>query len=708
MRASASFATSCLCLRRARAAVVLLLCLAGGGAGAAPAPVHQDLRVTVDTPGAPLGVRATVTLPAAPATGTVDLFLAAAETPRPGEPETRLAPLGGEGGGYRVTLPAGARSFTLDYAVDWPAARASAEYLYLDGGNAWYPQVAGHAFVSFALDLALPTGWVGVSQGGAWAPGPGRQGWREDQPQKDIYLVAAPFSTYHRATPHGEAQVYLLGPDPDLAETYLAATARYLHLYSRLIGPYPYAKFALVENVAQTGYGMASFTLLGSRVIRLPFIVHTSYPHEVLHNWWGNGVFIDYARGNWSEGLTTYLADYLLAEGAGRGAGQRRGALQKYAAYVSAERDFPLRAFRARHGEPSQAVGYSKGMMFYHMLRQRLGDARFLEGLRRLWGERRFQVATFEDLRAAFEAASGEDLEGFFRQWVDRPGAPALAVTGVAATATSAGWRLTGELHQTQGGAPYALEVPLALTLEGHPEAWTARVPLRDTRAPFALTLPARPLRLDVDPAFDLFRRLAPGEVPPTLGLLFGSEAPLFVVPGDAPPPLAAAYRALARGWGGDEAEVVSDRDLPELPADRAAWVLGWSNRLLPRVAALAAAAGARLDGDRLEHDDTVYPRTEHAVALAVRARPDRPAVGLVAAGNPALVATLARKLTHYNRYGVLAFATDDARNTLKDEWPARGDSPLTVALVPGAPAPRGSLPEPAALDAYLAGDEAP
>ena len=36
-------------------------------------------------------------------------------------------------------------------------------------------------------------------------------------------------------------------------------------MYRGLIGPYPYQKFALVENFWETGYGMPSFTLLGRR-----------------------------------------------------------------------------------------------------------------------------------------------------------------------------------------------------------------------------------------------------------------------------------------------------------------------------------------------------------------------------------------------------------------------------------------------------------
>ena len=31
---------------------------------------------------------------------------------------------------------------------------------------------------------------------------------------------------------------------------------------------------------------MPSFTLLGSSIIRFPFILNSSFPHEILHNWW--------------------------------------------------------------------------------------------------------------------------------------------------------------------------------------------------------------------------------------------------------------------------------------------------------------------------------------------------------------------------------------------------------------------------------------
>src|SRR5699024_10740182 len=98
----------------------------------------------------------------------------------------------------------------------------------------------------------------------------------------------------------------------------------------------------------------------------------SSYPHEILHNWWGNGVYVDYASGNWAEGLTSYLADHLLKEQQGQGVQYRRETLQKYTDYVRGGRDFPLTEFRGRHSAATEAVGYGKTLMLFHMLRQRM------------------------------------------------------------------------------------------------------------------------------------------------------------------------------------------------------------------------------------------------------------------------------------------------------------------------------------------------
>ncbi|MCP4043922.1 MAG: M1 family metallopeptidase, partial [Gammaproteobacteria bacterium] len=435
---------------------------------------------------------------------------------------------------FQITLPQQQRKFTLLYGgrITQPefdshgrAERITkptdGQEIYLDGSDFWYPRFSDK-LVTFSLNVETPPGWYSLSQGRSRqtekSDGSYRTHWEEMQPQDDIYLLAAPYQVYKRPTTFAETLVYLLQPDPKLADRYLTATARYLELYTRLIGPYPYAKFALVENSRQTGYGMPSFTLLGSRVIRLPFILHSSYPHEILHNWWGNGVYVDYQSGNWSEGLTAYLADHLLKEQSGDGVRYRRSALQKYADYVAAEQDFPLAKFRIRHGEITQAVGYSKALMFFHMLRREMGDDTFLLGLQRFYRDNRFHRAGYADLRLAFTAESGTDLTSTFHQWIQRTGSPSLHLGEVQSSKTDRGYLLTGSIRQGQTEPAYTMQVPIAVHMEGVKEAILSHVTMKAKQLEFSLHLPSRPLLLEVDPEFDLFRRLHRDELPSSLG----------------------------------------------------------------------------------------------------------------------------------------------------------------------------------------------
>ncbi len=206
-----------------------------------------------------------------------------------------------------------------------------------------------------------------------------------------------------------EVFAFLRDDDPALAQRYLDATARYLELYNGMLPPYPYASFALVENFWETGYGMPGFTLLGPRVIRFPWILTSSYPHELLHNWWGNSVYVDFETGNWCEGLTAYMADHLFAEQRGEGATYRRATLKKFTDMVSAGDDFPLSTFGSRQSAASEAVGYGKSLMLFHMARRAVGDESFLEALSLFDREHIYTRASFADLAAAFTDASGGD-----------------------------------------------------------------------------------------------------------------------------------------------------------------------------------------------------------------------------------------------------------------------------------------------------------
>ena len=295
---------------------------------------------------------------------------------------------------------------------------------------------------------------------------------------------------------------------------------------------------------------------------------------------------------------------------------------------------------------------------------------------------------------------------------------PGLATGHPAPSARPIGsYRLMGRVEQTQPEAPFPMQVPLVVHLADG-GLIQHRLSMDASTLDFALDLPAAPLRLALDPEFDLFRHLAPGENPPSLSALFGAERGLMVLAAAEPAELATGYRQLAQAWLGQAPgwELVLDRDLERLPEDRPVWLLGWSNRFLPALAARAPGldpAQRRLTlveqvvrGDKVSltqvepmnqggdtrrpPGDQVVQRDDARQALGdqviqgddaslalVREQAGRP-LGLIATSTAAALPGLARKLPHYGKYGYLAFSGPEPVNRLKGQWPA-GESALQV-----------------------------
>ncbi|MFH1999239.1 MAG: M1 family aminopeptidase, partial [Planctomycetota bacterium] len=545
-----------------------------------------------------------------------------------------------------------------EYARSFSQTRGiiSEEGTVISASSGWYPRF-DEGLVTFRMDVEVPEGRSSVSQGNRETDETGnglrRTVWNSPHPMDDIYLIEAPFTEYEKSVGNVKTQAFLRNPDPGLASKYLDATAQYLEMYTELIGPYPYSKFALVENFWETGYGMPSFTLLGPKIIRFPFILQSSYPHEILHNWWGNSVFVDYEQGNWCEGITAYLADHLMKEIKGQGEAYRRDTLQRYLDFVRSGKDFPLVEFRSRHDAATEAIGYGKSLMLYHMLRMRIGDELFKEGLRLFYERFAFKRASFTDLAQAFSDVSEEDLHPFFTTWTERAGAPLLRIAkSLHSFSRNMGTRLTLTLAQDQEEEPFPLRVPLAVYVEGRDKADIMTVDMKGRLETFALHLPGSVIKVEIDPGFDLFRRLAREEIPPTLGQAFGAEKVLIVLPEAKNETMQEAWKTLAERWASDQGghiEIQSCDAISALPPDRAIWIFGRQNAWRPGPENGWAAYGVSMDEQEFSLPDATFPFRDHAMIIALR-HPNNPDLALcwIAADLPESVPGLGRKLPHY------------------------------------------------------------
>ena len=552
---------------------------------------------------------------------------------------------------------------------DMPDTVLDEDAIFLDGNSGWVPRFTTAAMQTFEMSVEAPAGWEIISQGRRSGD---RGHFHFDMPhaQDDIYLLGGRYARYARQHGDSELAVYLLTPDESLAQRYLDTTADYIDMYSEWIGDYPYAKFAIVENSWQTGYGMPSFTLLGSRVIRLPFILHTSLPHEILHNWWGNGVFIDHSNGNWSEGLTAYMADHFTSSQRGKDAQYRRKALERYANFAAQGRDFALADFRSRHGDASQAVGYGKSLMLFHMLKTAAGEDAFNQGLQAFWLEHRYRTATFTDLLRHLLPDDDDARANFAQQWLYRTGAPQLLPGDVIVSGTNGAYRLSVEVRQQHDGAPYALKLPLQVNFaDGTSITETIALDERVDVQVFDYGKPPSGIRLD--PNFDVFRLLDPAERPASLARLFGAGRQLLVYPANAGKDDITAWQRLAHAWEQRYGNVVlqSDSDTRELPNDTAVWLLGWDNELLEGMRERFSGERQQLGENTFRIDDLDYRREDHAAVLL---DPDntRTPLGFIGASGDGIGA-LAGKLTHYGSYGALVFDAGTFANQLKQQLPS-------------------------------------
>lgn len=550
---------------------------------------------------------------------------------------------------------------------------------YLAGATYWYPTV-NDSLLTYDIQIKLPAGWSSVSQGRRIRND--EKGnthfdeWRADTPTEEIYIIAAEFTQYEKPMGNVTAMAYLRTPDAAIANKYLETTAQYMDMYNRLIGPYPYTKFALVENFWETGYGMPSFTLLGSQIIRFPFILHSSYPHELLHNWWGNSVYIDFDTGNWAEGLTAYMADHLVAEQRGKGAEYRRSVLQRYTNYVDVGTDFPLRKFISRSDGPTEAVGYGKTSMVFDMLREKVGDDNFRRALQKFYRDHKYKIGSWNDIRQSFEAVTQADLKPFFKQWVDGVGAPQIAIE----KATQEGDHLTLVLKQTQAQAPYRLHVPIAIYTTDNVDVH--HVDLKKRQQVFSVPVTGKVGRVEVDPAFNVFRRLHWAEIPPSLGNAFGAENVLVVLPSNTSPHREKRYKELAKLWAGrDNFVVTTDAEIVNLPKTGAVWIFGRNNKFYQSIVNVLSDFDADIKGTKIRFGKTSVSTEDNSTAIVLR-NPENPQsviVGLTAHSDKA-IAGLARKLPHYGKYSYLAFKGDAPTNTVKGQWPTIG-SPLVAVL---------------------------
>ncbi|TKB77568.1 MAG: M1 family metallopeptidase [Nitrospira sp.] len=412
------------------------------------------------------------------------------------------------------------------------AGHVGVEGVYLSGESQWYPDVIG-SFSTYRVTAQIPQGWTvvasGHKEGETTSAGKTSSTWIVQDKSEAFTLVANKFVTTSREwrSPTGqrvELQTHFFPDNAGLADEYLNATAKYLDAYVRILGDYPFDKFAVVENFFASGLGLPSFTLLGSGSIKRHYIQPYALGHEIVHSWIGNSVFNRDDHGNWVEGMTTYLANYYwheLVQDIPQAFEQRRMMLDGYNLYVRPDTDYAVSQFLRKHDEKDNAIGYQKSAFVFHLLRQEIGDEPFWRGVKTFVRSYRNRAADWQSIEEVFSRESSQDLRWFFEQWVEQPGAPRVFLRDVHARRVKGeggkeAWRLTVEIEQAE--KPFRMTIPLRIVMKESMDIKSITLSQSQTNVA-EFVLPNQPLRVELDPDLMTFRRVTRQQLSPMLNV---------------------------------------------------------------------------------------------------------------------------------------------------------------------------------------------
>ncbi len=268
-----------------------------------------------------------------------------------------------------------------------------------------------------------------------------------------------------------------------------------MEYYASIFGEYPFLdeKYAIAEfqhpgaMEHQTATSMGYFWITGDNAN--DYVV----AHELSHMWVGDMITMRLWSHAWTkEGFATHCEALYFEDLYGE---------DYYHGYMES---MNILSYAPRQlyniNPPLDGAIYYKGAWVLHMLRHVIGDAAFFSGCYGYTNDPdlRYGNNVTEDLRDAFEAASGMDLDWFFQEWIYSPGYPRYRILWSSAPA-GGGYDVSLDIEQTQSiGPDFKMPIDVRIYTEEGPENFVVWDSLQTQS--FVLHVSAPPNHLVLDP----------------------------------------------------------------------------------------------------------------------------------------------------------------------------------------------------------------
>jgi hypothetical protein len=405
---------------------------------------------------------------------------------------------------------------TYDVALDLPEDQvAGATGVAVEGDPGW---AAARATPS--TPVTLQSDWYGSrpsAEGAlaAWGPAPaGRKRVRFYAEQvHDFALSLNPDYVYEEGR-YGSTVLRTLYLPEDRTTwgggLVIQRMARLMGWMDTVFGAYPWPQFTALHRVEGGGTEFPMVVMNGGPSEGLIF--HEG-GHEYLYGILGNNEWKD---GWLDEGFTSFQSGWHsqvarregpgarvggagarggVATGAGRASGgAQMGILAMDLDGWSQPLSLPAELY-ADFSVYGQMV-YTKGALFFEMLRYVVGEDALRRGLRLYYTRWQLRHVDEHALREAMEAASGQDLSWFFAEWLHGTPLVDYALRDVRRRRTADGWRTSIEIERLGDGLmPVDIAVPVG------DSTLVVRASGRTPHEVVEVVTATRPGRVELDPA---------------------------------------------------------------------------------------------------------------------------------------------------------------------------------------------------------------
>lgn len=286
---------------------------------------------------------------------------------------------------------------------------------------------------------------------------------------------------------------------------------RALEYYTKFFGPAAMGKTLNVVQIDDESldfYSANGMLFISSRQFEQPREATIErLQREAAIQWWGLTVGIKSFDDVWlSQGLAEYSA-FALREKELTGAKldfARRELLEKALTFEATASLVRAPANLDDQSIAYQYIMYGKGAAVFRLLRETLGDVKFVNLLSTFLNEFRGKNASIDDFEKLTSRIAGQNMRYFFARWVESTGVPEFSADYQIIRTRAGKFIARGTVKQNYDNLK--LPIDIMLRSEGEGGAKTITVQMEDASADFNIESEGKPLNVIFDPGYKVLR----------------------------------------------------------------------------------------------------------------------------------------------------------------------------------------------------------